>query len=242
MKGKDLLIILNPRRYEPSLKSLKALNIPKVWITGYTEKGAVAQLNKIVEETNYQHYITQSDDVIVKQEQIDAITNNNKDYDILSGWCNLVPGKPNVNVCPVEWGKKLTLSSKPLEKPWPLKEDYPFYDEKYTYENIMNKIDSEIFETYNIGFSFTSFKRKVLLEYPLDVYTSIGSRNKGNQWVGKRETNFGSDHHISHRIVSDGKYKMYVHKKAFFEHLKLKKTGPGRFQVGAHYQKITWEI
>jgi hypothetical protein len=213
MKGKDLLIILNPRRYEPSLKSLKALNIPKVWITGYTEKGAVAQLNKIVEETNYQHYITQSDDVIVKQEQIDAITNNNKDYDILSGWCNLVPGKPNVNVCPVEWGKKL-----------------------------MNKIDSEIFETYNIGFSFTSFKRKVLLEYPLDVYTSIGSRNKGNQWVGKRETNFGSDHHISHRIVSDGKYKMYVHKKAFFEHLKLKKTGPGRFQVGAHYQKITWEI
>ena len=222
---KDLLVILNPRQHQPSIESLKSLNIPKVWITGMHEGDALEEVNNIVKKTDYENYIMQSDDVIVNQEQIDAITENNKDYDILSGWCKLNPKVDNVNVCPAEWGQKLKLTGKS-----PIKSDYPFYGKRYTYDNIMETIDTDIFETYSIGFSFTSFKRNVLLEYPLKPY------NYKKKFIA-------SDHNISYRIVEDGKYKMYVHKNAFFEHLKLK-SGRNRslFKVGKKFRKTTWEI
>lgn len=213
---KDLLIILNPRNYKPSIKSLKSLNIPKVWITGYPEKEALYEVNKIVAKGGYENYILQADDVIVKQEQIDIIVNNNDTYDILSGYCCLSPQVRNINVAPVQWGKKITLNGKR-----PTKKDYPFYSKNYTYENLHATIKGDIFETYSIGFSFTSFKKHVLQEYCLEAYDYQGG--------------IASDHHISYRIITDGKYKMYVHKDCFFEHLKLKMKYQNR------HRAITWD-
>jgi hypothetical protein len=204
---KDVLIILNPREHEPSIQSLKSLDIPKVWISAYNEKEALAKVMEVIEIIDYENYILISDDVLVKQEQIDVIVENNKDYDILTGYCNLHPKTDIVNLAPAVFGNKLTL-----KKDKPVKEDYPFNDKELniTYDRIQNDIKDDIFETYSIGFSFTSFKKHVLKKYPLLAYGKPGRKG------------MASDHHISYRIVNDGIYKMYAHKKCYFTHLKLK--------------------
>ena len=232
MSNKDLLVILNPRNHDASIKSLKNLKVPKVWISGFNEFEALKMVMKIVNGEDihkwslsgvavapiFENYIMISDDVIVTQKNIDVIINNNDKYDVLTGYCNLNPKSKNINVVPVEWGKKLTLSGER-----PTKSDYPFYQDGYTRENIMEKISDDIFETYSIGFSLTSFKRHVLQEYKLCTYQN--SKRGG-----------ASDHHISHRIVKDGKYKMFAHKDCYFDHLKLKRISHKKDQ------KIIWEI
>ena len=119
---------------------------------------------EVIEIIDYENYILISDDVLVKQEQIDVIVENNKDYDILTGYCNLHPKTDIVNLAPAVFGNKLTL-----KKDKPVKEDYPFNDKELniTYDRIQNDIKDDIFETYSIGFSFTSFKKHVLKKYPL---------------------------------------------------------------------------
>ena len=104
---KDVLIILNPREHEPSIQSLKSLDIPKVWISAYNEKEALAKVMEVIEIIDYENYILISDDVLVKQEQIDVIVENNKDYDILTGYCNLHPKTDIVNLAPAVFGNKL---------------------------------------------------------------------------------------------------------------------------------------
>ena len=143
------------------------------------------------------------------------------------GYCNLNPATTITNLVPAAWGEKLTLTGKPRRKPeeGPAKHDYPFYgSDRHKYENVIKEITDDIFETYSIGFSFTSFKREVLLKYGLATY-----HNK--QFGG------ASDHHISYRIVNDGIYKMYAHRDCYFEHLKLKHMSRLKGKP-----KITWEI
>lgn len=233
MNNKDLLVILNPRQEEECVNSLKSLDVPKVWIKNFNERGALERIMNIVNCDDikpwsspgptrapiFENYILISDDVIVKQDNIDLIVNNNDKYDVLSGYCNLNPLDPYVNAVPAVWQKKLSLSGT-----HPRKSDYPFYGNlEYTYENIQKKIKEDIFETYSIGFSFTSFKRHVLQEYGLQTY---GNRKRGG----------ASDHNISYKIVEEGKYKMFIHKHCYFQHLKLKS-----FRIKGD-QKIVWEI
>ena len=165
--------------------------------------------------------------MIINQKNIDVIVNNNKKYDVLTGYCNLNPNSKQINVLPAKWGNKLTLGG-PTKSP--RKTDYPWYPHeenidhaKYTRKYLMENIEEDIFETYGIGFSLTSFKRHVLQEYGLYTY-------------GNRSTGGASDHQISYRIVKDGKYKMFAHKDCYFEHLKIK-----RFKKKKH-KKIIWEI
>ena len=228
MNNKDLLVILNPRQATECIDSLSALKVPKVWITNFNERDALQRVMEIVRcepppkssgaknritPPEFENYILISDDVIVEQRHIDVIVDNNDNYDVLSGYCNLNPDTTITNLVPAAWGEKLTLTGNPPVKPdpAPAKHDYPFYDsDRHKYENVIKEITDDIFETYSIGFSFTSFKREVLLKYGLATY-----HNK----------KFGgaSDHHISYRIVNDGIYKMYAHRDCYFEHLKLKR-------------------
>ena len=242
MSNKDLLVILNPRQATECIDSLSALKVPKVWITNFNERDALQRVMEIVRcepppkssgaknriaPPEFENYILISDDVIVEQKHIDVIVDNNDNYDVLSGYCNLNPATTITNLVPAAWGEKLTLTGKPRRKPeeGPAKHDYPFYgSDRHKYENVIKEFTDDIFETYSIGFSFTSFKREVLLKYALATY-----HNK--QFGG------ASDHHISYRIVNDGIYKMYAHRDCYFEHLKLK-----RMSLLKGKPKITWEI
>ena len=244
MSNKDLLVILNPRQATECIDSLSALKVPKVWITNFNERDALQRVMEIVRcesppeakwnrgvplivPPKFENYIMISDDVIVEQKHIDVIVDNNDNYDVLSGYCNLNPDTTITNLVPAAWGEKLTLTGEPrgIPDPAPAKHDYPFYDsDRHKYENVIKEITDDIFETYSIGFSFTSFKREVLLKYGLATY-----HNK--QFGG------ASDHHISYRIVNDGIYKMYAHRDCYFEHLKLKRMSRLKGKP-----KITWEI
>ena len=255
MSNKDILVILNPRQAPDCVQSLSALKVPKVWISNFNEKEALERVMEIVRceppakakwlqerdasgslragtsfdtPPKFENYIMISDDVIVEQRHIDIIVDNNDNYDVLSGYCNLTPDTTITNLVPAAWGEKLTLIGKPSRArrdPCPAKHDYPFYgSDRHKYENVIKEITDDIFETYSIGFSFTSFKREVLLKYELATY-----RNK--------KTGGASDHHISYRIVNDGIYKMYAHRDCYFEHLKLKDMPLCR-----GFAKVTWEI
>jgi len=258
VSNKDLLVILNPRQATDCVQSLSALKVPKVWITNFNERDALQRVMEIVRceppakakwlqerdasgslhagtsfgpPPKFENYIMISDDVIVEQRHIDVIVDNNDNYDVLSGYCNLTPDTTITNLVPAAWGEKLTLtgitgkSKSKHSSPAPAKHDYPFYEsDRHKYENVIKEITDDIFETYSIGFSFTSFKREVLLKYGLATY---------------HDKQFGgaSDHHISYRIVNDGIYKMYAHRDCYFEHLKLK-----RMPLCRGIAKITWEI
>ena len=196
MKFKPVLMNMQPRMMVDPIKSIKqAMQIPRVWFRAFTEPQVCEQMNKFVRETDYTHYIINSDDVIVYKRAADNVLANAPNYDVYTGWSNMhfVGDKMSTftNVC---YG-----FFKNLKQDSPLRDEYPEWESVH---EVLSK--PFIRQTSNACFSITSFKRQVLLDYPLQTWPNTNA----------------SDHHISMRIQREAKYTIWTHRNAFCRHLR----------------------
>lgn len=53
---------------------------------------------RLVEETDYSHYIVVSDDVVATQDALDAVTRLLDRHPVVTGYCNLAEGNELVNL------------------------------------------------------------------------------------------------------------------------------------------------
>lgn len=196
MKFKPVLMNMQPRMLFNPINSIKqAVQIPRVWFRAFTEPQVCEQMNKFVRETDYTHYIINSDDVIVYKRAIDNVLTNAPYYDVYTGWSNQHFENDKMsaltNVC-LGFFRDLKGHS-------PEKEEYPQWE-------LVNDVLSKSFirQTSNACFSITCFKKQVLLDYPLQTWPNTNA----------------SDHHISMRIQRGAKYTIWTHRDAFCRHLR----------------------
>jgi hypothetical protein len=212
----DILMIMNPRNIKDVIDSIRAIDIPKAWFTGFTEIELEGVMNDFVKSTNYDNYILTSDDLIINPNSLKNIRNNARKYDVLTGYCNLYLGSKEVNLCL----SPLTLSN----GEFPRESDYNFC----TIDDVSAQ-KSEIFKTYLSGFSLTLIKRDIWLDIPFQAYHR---RQKGES----------SDHNFSYRTYQKG-IEMYSHKDSFSTHIKSKRNSPLKSEwiVGKEKPKVVFE-
>ena len=197
MTFNPVLMQMQPRELAIPIETNRAnINIPKVWFRAFTEPQVCEQMNKFVRETNYSHYLINSDDAILYKRAVDTVLQNAPKCDIFTAWVNMHMNGEEMSII-----SNVATSRLPIidQDRWPEKEDFPEY---LTIDEVLNKPNN--FEVCVVCFCISSFKRNILLEYPLQTY---------------RNTN-ASDHHISYRIQRDGKYKIWTHRDAFCRHLR----------------------
>ena len=95
---RPLLVILNPRRIDECIASFQALDIPRAWLTGYTESELEEVFPRLVEESAYSHYVVVSDDVVATQAALDAVLRLLDQHPVVTGYCNLAEGNELVNL------------------------------------------------------------------------------------------------------------------------------------------------
>lgn len=197
MTFNPVLMNMQPRELAVPIETIRSnINIPRVWFRAFNEPQVCAQMNKFVRETNYSHYLVNSDDAIIYKRAVDKVLQDAPKYDIFTAWVNMHMNGKEMSVISNISTHRLPIID---HDKWPEREDNPEY---LTIDEVLDKPNN--FVVSSVCFCITSFKREVLLDYPLQTY---------------RNTN-ASDHHISYRIQRDGKYKIWTHRDAFARHLR----------------------
>lgn len=188
---KNVLMIMHARNLPDCMKSLRALNISKVWFKGYYEGQLEKELNEFVRDTKYDNYIIVSDDAVVGQECLDAVQDGLGLHEIVGGYCKSWPDSDEscISFNPVR------MTGEGPDGPYPVVDDYDLA----TMQEIAG-IDEEFFKVAFNGFGVLGARRDIWIEYPFRCYYSnpMGS---------------ASDHSWNYRIQKDGKYQMWCAKK-----------------------------
>jgi hypothetical protein len=87
--SKALLVIFHSRNIPQFLDAVSNLKIDKLWMNYYPQHLAYPLARHEFLKREYTHMVILADDLIVKQRDIDILTNECDKYDIISGWCNL---------------------------------------------------------------------------------------------------------------------------------------------------------
>ena len=243
---KRALIIFQGRELGFCLKSLRKLDIPKIWVIGHYPIEYAHVVAKIIESSNYDYYsILGGDDCLVTPEALEVTFQGAEKHGIFTAWCNI--GKPP-NI-------KKANSNVVLE---PLKSELPIYKpKKYELVGDVMKMEGD-FRTYFTGMALMTMPREMWLKYPVQVYhqlvktTSIRPPRKGDPLsdtahkanipglkVVRRSTGelvnatspgpkqlnvgFAADWRLSWRLQEDG-VEIRTNAKAFIEHHRLYKN------------------
>lgn len=158
------------------MEAFAALDIPKAYMTGYTERELVPVINRIVERGGYSHYIAISDDTVVRQRAVDAVMDLLHDHPIVTGWCNMDSTDARCGVIRT-----------PLTTAVPTMESYDFihWSEIALYPEPAR-------QTWFAGMCLTGMSRDMWLKYPFQVYGDP-------QGPGSC-----SDYHLCWRLQRDG--------------------------------------
>src|SRR6266540_3850211 len=88
-----LLVIFQPREIPEFLEATNKLKIDKLWMKYFPQEEAyVTARFWFLEHKEYTHFVILPDDLIVKQEHLDMLSNSFEQYKIKSGWCNNTAG------------------------------------------------------------------------------------------------------------------------------------------------------
>jgi len=200
------LLIMNPRRIDRVIDSIKPINIKKVWFTGFNSLQISGVLNDYVKNTNYDYYIVTSDDLVLNQTAFTNVLDKMSKFDVFTGYCNLYVDSEYVSLAK----SPVTLK----QQDYPRADDYDLLklDEVVNYKN-------QIIETFLVSYSITTIKRDLWLEFPFAKYTAV-ARGK--------TSGVSSDHNFSMRLTNAG-IKMFTHRDSFCYHLKQPK---GKYLYG----------
>ena len=79
---KPLLVIFNPRSIPEFYKAIEKINgISKLWIKYFPQDEAYNKAREFFLQSDYTHFMILPDDLIVTQEDVDAIVNYDESYD-----------------------------------------------------------------------------------------------------------------------------------------------------------------
>jgi hypothetical protein len=171
------LVILNPRRVPEALAAFDEVDLPKCWLTGYTENELQKALPAAVELSDYSHYVAVSDDVVVTPEAVGALLDvirRTVGINAVTGWCNLDQGS-HAHLA------NISLSRLPAERP--SVGSYSFAEAA-----VLEQAKSPTVRSWFAGMCLTGMSRRLWQQFPFRVYR--GQRGKG----------FASDYHLSWRL------------------------------------------
>lgn len=155
------LMILNPRDIPYCMDALRALTIPKCWISYVPEIEAAVRINEQIAATHYDRYVIISDDCEPYQEALDLVLAwGDRGHDVVTGYSNFDKFLPFVNLC---WNR--------LHPPPPLMDSYKFLTRA---EVDAMPLDKPIMTTF-AGLSFTMMTRELWARFPMHT-TAFGGQ------------------------------------------------------------------
>ncbi len=171
----DCLVIMNARNIPETLDSIDQLNIPKLYMQGFTEHGIMTTAFPAVLEHGYDWYWLVSDDVIVRQQALDAVraVRDTGRHPVVTGYSQFSHKDWTVN-----------LTSQPLRGLEPSVSSYTFR----TFAECVSYPDP-IIPTWFTGMSLTGMSSNLWRDFPFMVDFDPG-------WA--------SDFHLSRRLQQDG--------------------------------------
>lgn len=194
-----LLIIFNPRAIPDCMDAFAALDVPRAYLTGYTERGLIEPFARVVAETDYSHYLTIADDGVVRQSALDAVLALLASHPVATGWSNLDATEARVN-----------LTRSPLTMPAP----HPNAYDMYHWQEVMG-YPSPVVPTYFAGMCLTGMSRDMWLRYPFDVY--------GDEY----ESGHGSDYRLCLQLQQDD-IPIVAAREGYVYHVKERWSLPDR--------------
>ncbi len=166
----DALIVMNPRRIPQCLNSIEELDIPKIYMQGYTEHQIMTDAFPQALDHGYDWYWLASDDLIIRQSALDAVRAlRDQDHPIVTGYSQFSHTDWTVN-----------LTSEPLRGPVPCVSAYTFRK----YPECVSYPDPAI-PTWFTGMALTGMSADMWRRFPFMVDFDPG-------WA--------SDFHLSRRL------------------------------------------
>ena len=203
---KPVLMIMHAREIPECIDAFRLLKgIDKAWFRAHTEMQLERATSKYVRETDYTHYIIASDDLIPTQVGLDAVLKGIENHDIFTGFSNMHPGSHRVNLMlngyslgyrAAFWMYHAGSRLRPVKA--------GVTSVKTLFFPRMSDVPKGEFQTWFVGFSFTSMSRDMWLRFP---FFSVHDR-----------TGWGSDAIMSQRLDSNS-VPAYSSSDAFFYHL-----------------------
>lgn len=194
----NVIMIMNARNLSAFRDCMDKLNISKVWFKGFTEFELNTEINKFIQETQFDNYYIVSDDLVIQPKDFELLQEKIKTHPIVTGW-----GVWRQNS---DW---TTIHKQDKLYNYNHTPNFPLFKKHYnivkTYE-----IDSlpDEFETAFTGWFYTGIRRDIWLEYP---YQTIA--------LNKYQSGASTDAHWSKRVLVDKKYKQMCFKQARVLHL-----------------------
>lgn len=157
-------MVMNPRQIEECVRSIAALDIDKVWMTGYEEYELIPVIAEIVESTSYDRYLIVSDDVVVPPPSLEAIRHWSAargENAVITGWCNLDMTDSGLRFS--------NVIRTPFTAP------YESTIEQYDWVPSWEILNGEPLRlTWFAGLCMTSMTREQWQRFPFDLYGSRG--------------------------------------------------------------------
>jgi len=194
----NVIMIMNARNQSAFRDCMDKLNVSKVWFKGFTEFELNTEINKFIQETNFDNYYIVSDDLIIAPEAFDLLQEKLKVYPIVTGWG---VWRQNFDWTTIHKQEKLYIYNQGPSLPMFGKH----FQTVKTYE-----IDTlpEEFETAFTGWFYTGVRRDIWLKYPYQTMATIS-----------KDSSASTDAHWSKRILKGGEYKQMCFKQARVLHL-----------------------
>lgn len=187
----DALIVMNVRDIHPVKQAFAQLPIAKIWLTGYTEAQlAESVFEYAIRETDFDRYLVCSDDILVRQPTLDAVTG------ALDGGCEVATGYSQRTH--TDW--TVNVTNGPLRDSHPASEAYRFMK----YRDVVSWPEPLV-PTWFAGFSLTGMSRDMWQRFPFGCFTE------------GQPTGYASDFHLSRRL-QDERIPIYAVREAFAYH------------------------
>ena len=194
----NVLMIMNARNISAFRECINKLNISKVWFKGYSEFELNTEINKFINETNFDNYFIVSDDLIINENDFKFLEEQLKTYPIVTGWG---VWRQNSDWTTIYLQDKIHLYNQGTHSP--IFKDHYNIVKTYEIDSLPNH-----FETAFTGWFYTGVRRDIWLKYPYQTMATY------HHMYGA-----STDAHWSKRILKDNIYKQMCFKQARVLHL-----------------------
>lgn len=218
----EALIVLNPREIPECMDAIRALRIPRCFVSYMSEPLVATQVNRVIAESDYDRYVIVSDDTAPTQEALDMVLEqHDQDTDVcVTGYCNLDSHLPFVNLCVNQ-----------LPPPPPRVESYVMLtrDEVEKPSRWSSGVRGDFVVSTFAGLALTCMSRDMWLRFPLHP-TAYGGQ---------------IDYQLSWELAQDG-HEIVAPIGAFVHHVKETwnvgdKAPEKQLLVGEREPAVTWE-
>ena len=160
------LLVLNPRDIPECMAAIRALDVPKCFVSYVPEIVAAARINSVIATGDYDRYVLLSDDTVPTQDALDAVlATHDEGHPAVTGYCNLDQVLPFVNLC---WNR--------LVPPPPTADDYHMLTRREVEDA------APLAPTTFAGLSLTLMAREMWQRFPLRVTEYGGQMDYVLSW------------------------------------------------------------